>query len=431
MAVATLPLRCTRLPSTIDKQMARTFVALLWPLFASCNKKSAVVAFAPPSHSISRLHLPQNDAARLFAEPTTGLGDLPSEANKQLLSDFSKDLVQLSSIRPPDPSADQSAPIALISAGSSYTRLWTPLTWLKHADPPHVRYIRHIRRWPLSTSARKILPAVIISAIYSLVMSYIFRHAKIGKYQLNAATKGAAAALGSLSAPLALLLTLRANASLGRLNEARILWGRVILRGRNLASTLKVYVMPIDPETAILAARYLSILGWSIKAMVRNESANSQREVYELMLGKEEADWLQAQTMKTPIAIVHRIRCLIAGVSMNSSNFFTPHSSMESALDDLDASTGGCERLLSSPIPPTYSRHLSRIMCLFLAILPLSSVASGMPSLGSMIASAIVSYVLIGVDEIGMEVENPFPLLPLQQMSAGLQNLVGETMTSR
>lgn len=200
-----------------------TFVALLWPLFASCNQ-SAVAAFAPPSH-ISRLHVPQNDAARLFAEPTTGLGDLPSEANKQLLSDFSKDLVQLSAIRPPDPSADQSAPIALISAGSSYTRLWTPLTWLKHADPPHVRYIRHIRRWPLSTSARKILPAVIISAIYSLVMSYIFRHAKIGKYQLNAATKGAAAALGSLSAPLALLLTLRANASLGRLNEARILWG--------------------------------------------------------------------------------------------------------------------------------------------------------------------------------------------------------------
>ena len=53
-----------------------------------------------------------------------------------------------------------------------------------------------------------------------------------------------------------------------------------------------------------------------------------------------------------------------------------------------------------------------------------------MPSLGSMLASAIVSYVLVGVDEIGMEVENPFPLLPLQQMSAGLQSLVGETMTS-
>lgn len=403
-----------------------TFVALLWLLFASCDR-SAVVAFAPDFQRIYRLHVQAAHDAALFASAS---GAPEHEVDEQLLSSFSKDLMQLSATRPPDPSADQSAPIALISAGSSYTRLWTPFTWLKHADPPHVRYIRHISKWPLSTSARKILPAVIISATYSLVMSYVFRHAKIGEYQLNAATKGAAAALGSLSAPLALLLTLRANASLGRLNEARILWGRLILRGRNLASTLKVYVMPIDPETAILAARYLSVLGWSIKAMVRNESANSQREVYELMLGKEEADWLQAQAMKTPIAIVHRIRCLIAGVSMKSSNFFTPHSSMESALDDLDASTGGCERLLGSPIPPTYSRHLSRIMCLYLAILPLASVASGMPSLGSMLASAIVSYVLIGVDEIGMEVENPFPLLPLQQMSAGLQNLIGETMTS-
>jgi len=404
---------------------------LLW----SSAGFEGIAAFAPGTVTRRTQQISKHDAA-LFAElPNSGKEDKIASyqaVTEAELSQFSKDLQQLAAIRPSDPSADQSAPIALISAGSSYTRLWTPLTWLKHADPPHVRYIRHISKWPLSTSAKKIFPAVIISATYSLVMSYIFRHARIGKYQLTATTKGAAAALGALTAPLALLLTLRANASLGRLNEARVLWGRLILRGRNLASVLKVYVMPIDPATAILAARYLSILGWSIKAMVRNESASSQREVYEMMLGKEEAAWLQAQTTKPPIAIVHRLRHLIAGVCMMSTNpnFFVPHSSMEHALDDLDATTGGCERLLTSPIPPTYSRHLSRIMCLYLCILPLASVASGMPSLGSMLASAIVSYVLVGVDEIGMEVENPFPLLPLQQMSAGLQSLVGETMTS-
>ena len=83
--------------------------------------------------------------------------------------------------------------------------------------------------------------------------------------------------MAALSAPLALLLTLRANASLGRLNEARLSWGRLILRGRNLAALLRVYVLPFHPAEAILAARYLSVLGWSMKAYVRNESYKTQR----------------------------------------------------------------------------------------------------------------------------------------------------------
>ena len=384
------------------------------------------------------------EGTRTKTATTTSLQPSETEESDNLgvmISQFAKDLQQLTLMRPPEPSADESAPVALISAGSSFTRLWTPETWMKHASPPHVRYLRHITKWHLSTSAKKILPACLISSIYALVTSYVFNHARIGQYQLNAATKGAASAIAALGAPLALLLTLRANSSLGRLIEARMLWGQLILRGRNLASTLSVYVMPLDPTTAILALRYLSIFGWSMKAMVRNESVESQKVVYETMLGKDEANWLQSQSggggVRTPIAIINRLRQLICNMCMNSattnhlpSNFFVVHTSMEKSLEDLDASIGGCERLITSPIPPTYSRHLSRIMCLYLMIFPLASVASGMPSLGCMIASAIVSYVLVGVDEIGMEVENPMPLLPLQQMSSYLQKLVGEMVIS-
>ena len=347
---------------------------------------------------------------------------------EERLMSLSNDLNKLKSIRPPEPKADFSAPTALISAGSSYTRLWTEQTWLRHADPPHIRYRRHVGSWALSTSARKILPAVFISASYSLVMSFVLRHVHIGQYQLGALTKGASAAMAALSAPLALLLTLRANASLGRLNEARVLWGKLILRGRNLASLLTTYVMPIDPPAAILATRYISVYGWAVKALVRNESIESQREVYATMLGEEEAEWLLSQNIRPTLLIILRLRQLLSRVAMDSTNpnFFVPHSSMESAIDDLDASSGGCERLMTSPIPPTYSRHLSRIMFMYLAILPFALVSNGLPSLGSTAASALVSYVIIGVDEIGMEVENPFPLLPLQQLCSALQNVAGE-----
>jgi len=278
------------------------------------------------------------------------------------ISQLSSDLDKLKSIRPAEPSSDFSAPTALISAGSSYTRLWTYETWSQHADPPHIRYLRHVLRWPLSTSARKILPAVCISASYSLIMSFILtlpignvymdEYVRI-KFQLGSMTKGASAAMAALSAPLALLLTLRANASLCRLTESRQLFGRLILRGRNLASVLATYVAPVDPSAALLAARYLSIYGWSIKALVRNESLESQKEVYATMLREKEAQWLISQNIKPTLAIILRLRQLLAKVSMKSENpnYFVPHSSIESAIDDLDAVSGGCERLLSSPIP--------------------------------------------------------------------------------
>ena len=346
------------------------------------------------------------------------------------LSSLSRDLSLLAALRPPIPSADLSVPTAIVSAGSSYTRLWTQVTWWRHADPPHVRYFRHVRSWPLSTSARKILPAVVLTALYSLIMAFATQHLSVGRYHLQSMAKGSSAAMAALSAPLALLLTLRANASLGRLNEARVLFGRMILWGRNLASVLKTYVFPTNPKTAILATRYLSVLGWSIKALVRNESADSQREVYEIMLGRKEAEWILSQKIRPPLAILLRIRQIVADVAMKCTNpnFFVPHSALESAIDDLDAVIGGCERLLTSPIPSTYSRHLSRIMVMYLAILPFALVATGTPSLGAAVASALVSYVIVGVDEIGMEIENPFPLLPLQQLCGAFQSVVAEHM---
>ena len=353
-----------------------------------------------------------------------------------LLSELAADLKVLSSLRPPVPSADFSAPLALTSAGSSYTALWTDLTWRKHALPPHVRYYRHVRRWKYSTSARKILPAVMASSLYSLAMAFALRHVRVGRYQLGAMTEGASAAAASLGMPLALLLTLRANASLGRLNEARQLMGRMILRGRNLASYLRVYVLPTDPGAAVLAARYLAVFPWACKALVRSEPQDGRAKVYEAMLGPEGAAWLLSRS-RQHVAIVLRLRQIIASAASTSSSrappgrdghFYVPHASMERALDDLDAVAGGCERLLSSPIPPTYSRHLSRIMFMYLALLPFSLVASGSPSLGAMVASALASYVLVGIDEIGMEVENPFPVLPMQQLCGALQDAVGEAM---
>jgi hypothetical protein len=52
---------------------------------------------------------------------------------RDLLESFSADLERLTDLRPPIASADISDTKTIISAGSSYTRLWTHSSWKRHA----------------------------------------------------------------------------------------------------------------------------------------------------------------------------------------------------------------------------------------------------------------------------------------------------------
>ena len=95
---------------------------------------------------------------------------------------------------------------------------------------------------------------------------------------------------------------------------------------------------------------------------------------------------------------------------------------IEERLRGLEACVGGNERLFSSPIPPTYTRHLSRVISLWLLLLPVSLVVNGgLSTSATAFVVSIASYVFVGVDEVGMEIENVFQLLPLQQLAAVTQ----------
>jgi putative membrane protein len=352
-----------------------------------------------------------------------------SKKVEKLLQDFSRDLDQLSILRPGEPTADLSAPQTLISAGSSYTRLWTTKTWEHHSFPPHIRYSRHLCRWHLSTTARKILPAVLASATWAAVVSLATK--RYSRLFCLVEHCGPAASASLLSAPLALLLSLRSNASLGRLNEARVLVGRLVLHARTLSDLMHIYLYPGAPAATLLAARHLALMGWSLKAYVRGESPESEFGMLQTLLDPPNAQFISQQP-KTIVALPCRVRqlCALAFAQIQESSsprhiyLSTVHLLVEEQIGNLEQVMGGCERLHGSPIPPTYSRHLSRLMVLSLLILPVSLVAAKLSTTGVVLATTIASYVLIGIDEVGMEIENSFQLLPMQQLASAVQAAV-------
>ena len=67
---------------------------------------------------------------------------------------------------------------------------------------------------------------------------------------------------------------------------------------------------------------------------------------------------------------------------------------------------GGCERLLRAPIPVSYTRHTARFLFVWLTVLPLALYGTCGPWTAPVVAA--VSAVLCGIEEIGIQTEEPF-----------------------
>jgi putative membrane protein len=298
---------------------------------------------------------------------------------------------------------------------SSYTKSWSFEDWERHQVNALARYFRHLTGWYQSTTAIAILPAVAASVIWAMFVILLDTKFPRVKSFVQSASFG----IGTFTAPIALLLTLKTNRALDRLFESRSQWGIITRVLASLAAMSVTYIAPLDPQAALLMGRYLSIFGWCAKGHFRGEE---DLELLNLVLPAEEAKWLENSPVDHPAAIVSRIRIEVARLADKLP--ISAHQTMETRLSELESAIGICKRIAASPIPPTYSRHLSRILCVWLGLMPFALVGIGVSSITLVIHVALTSYVFVGIDEISVEIENPFPILPMFHLCTNMQKNV-------
>ena len=83
---------------------------------------------------------------------------------------------------------------------------------------------------------------------------------------------------------------------------------------------------------------------------------------------------------------------------------------------------GACERIFKSPVPLVYTRHTSRFLSAFLILLPFSLWPVMQNSWNHWLVvptSAMIAFFLLGIEEIGMQIEEPFSILPLEALCNG------------
>lgn len=223
---------------------------------------------------------------------------------------------------------------------------------------------------------------------------------------------------------LGLLLVVRTNSSYDRFWEGRKLWGSIVNESRNLARA-SVVILSEDPRLVERVIRWTIAYSWATKSILRNQPATLARENPRLPPA-EVAEVVQRGHV--PLAIAVKIsRCLSEARERGLISDYV-QMQLDQNVQLLVDYMGGCQRIVRTPLPFAYTVHLRRALVIYCFTLPLVLVNDY--GWYTVLATFLFSYILYGIEEIGVEIEEPFSEadndLPLDRICESIeQDLLG------
>ncbi len=227
---------------------------------------------------------------------------------------------------------------------------------------------------------------------------------------------------------LGLLIVFRTNTSYDRFWDGRKAWGALVVNTRNLAQEMQVAIAcSVDSSEKQAMIRLLSAFAIATKHHLRNEEMSE-----ELKALITPAQLEQLGTSKhRPLVIIFWLRQYLQKQLPLTRITDSQLVAANAMLGHLVEGVTSCERIITTPIPIAYRIFLRRLILVYCVGLPFRMV----PELvwWSVPVMAIVSFLLLGVEEVGRELENPFGYtandLPLDDICAGITGNVESTLT--
>jgi putative membrane protein len=208
-----------------------------------------------------------------------------------------------------------------------------------------------------------------------------------------------------LGVALGLLLVFRTNSAYDRFWEGRKLLGMLVNRSRDLARQITSHLIGTDEASRRdreRLRRHLVLFYALVRQDLRRErdlSALTSRLV------PEERAMLEASP--APVCVC------FTWISMTLSAAARAGRLTEQRLQQLDAnltsladSWGGAERIMKTPVPFAYAHHIKAFLTLFVFTAPFAMVDA--MQIYTPLAAAALAFALFGIDEIGIEIEDPF-----------------------
>ncbi|MFB1482324.1 bestrophin family protein [Corallococcus sp. RDP092CA] len=268
-------------------------------------------------------------------------------------------------------------------------------------------YFHYLR----GSMVKEIVGRVLLCVLWAAVVVGFHRHVR------DVGTPPTVHTLAGIS--LSLLLVFRTNASYDRFWEGRKLWGGIVNETRNLARAAEVFLGRTPLYAALV--HWTAAFPFATAAWLRGQQRHLGAHTDALPAG-EVADVLKAQHV--PLAVARRMTAVLDAGRRRGLYPEYVQMQLDQNVQQLIDYLGGCERIHRTPMPFAYMVHLRRALILYCFTLPFALV----DTFGwvTVLATFVVAYVFFGIEEIGVEIEDPFGTddndLPLDAICQNVQN---------
>lgn len=221
---------------------------------------------------------------------------------------------------------------------------------------------------------------------------------------------------------LALLLVFRTNTANDRFWEGRRIWGGIVNTSRNLRRKADA-LFKDEPATAARLAEWTIAWFWAARThLVAEKSVGPTTK----LSAEEQARALAAPHV--PAFVASELSNIIADARRRNAIGDIQQQMLDADVQALIDHIGACERIDTTPLPYAYAVHLRRALLLYCVTLPFALVSTF--GEWTVLPSLIIAYVLIGIEEIGTEIEGPFGRrhndLPLDRICQRLEANIRE-----
>ena len=252
-----------------------------------------------------------------------------------------------------------------------------------------------IRQFHQSDTIRDLFGKLLVVAAYVTVFTVVDMELFDHRPPVNSSY------LSTMGILLSLLVAFRTNKAYDRFWEGRTLWGSLISACRNCAIVVHSVLPKDDERNRIFFARMLTNYAGALRDHLRGNVDVRQLEEMEPAVRAS----VERQRHK-PTAIASELQVRMeelrrAGVMADIHLLSWQHEH-----DRLLQINGGCERIYRTPIPFSYSFFIKLFITAYIMLMPVALLDTwGYFTIPAVLFAA---YILIGIELISEEIEEPF-----------------------
>ena len=279
-------------------------------------------------------------------------------------------------------------------------------------------WFKHIISFNHSDTINKLWKELIALGIFTLGIAYI-EIKYIGNTEKLSELMQVYSLIGFV---LSLLLVFRTNTAYDRWWEGRKKWGELVNNSRNLA--IKISALTDDPEIRAYFKRMISNYVFAMKEHLREGV-----KLEELDLTEEEKKGL-SQFDHKPNYIAQKMYAKLHAMKQSGKLTEENYIVIDVNLKTFSDIIGACERIKNTPIPYSYSMFLKKFIFIYVTTLPLAFVNTF--GYYSSLVSIFVFYVLVSMEILAEEIEDPFGKddndLPTDDLCRKIKSNVSEVL---